>query len=146
MTPALLAHRPCPNPSSLSFLCTSHCPSLYNPCEVMNFYEMRAHTHLRTIAAMDELELLFLPAKQASALLGLTSSAGGGGKGKKGQKQAGVGAASASHHVLVCAGTDGATPLFHVHYQTAPKAGKGSNAAPSFSCTLCSPSPLVDPP
>ena len=104
----------------------------------MNFYEMRTHRHLRTVAAMDELESArFLPAKQAKLLLGLTTSGSSsdGGKAKKGLKQKQVSVIDGGcHHVLVCGGQTGLLRLFHVLYHAAPKAGKGSNAGHTFSC------------
>ena len=130
-------------PSSACCAASSNLPPLLFLCvlatpQVMNFYEMRTHRHLRTVAAMDELESArFLPAKQAKLLLGLTTSGSSsdGGKAKKGLKQKQVSVIDGGcHHVLVCGGQSGLLRLFHVLYHAAPKTGKGSNAGHTFSC------------
>ena len=110
---------------------------------------MRTHSHLRTVAAMDELEAVsFLPRKLATALLGLgpaaaadAAAAGSGSKSRKGKKKiVSVSAGDAggeghqSHHVIVCGGQSGLLRFYQVHYQAAPSMGKGSNTAQSFAC------------
>jgi hypothetical protein len=91
---------------------------------------MRTHSHLKTVAAMDELETaIFLPRAQTDAMLGLSTAAGNG----NGKSDA------ACHHVVVCAGQVGVLRLYHVYYKPTASKGKGSNAAAAFTCA-----PLVN--
>ena len=94
---------------------------------------MRTHSHLKTVAAMDELETaIFLPRAQTDAMLGLSTAAAAAGNGN-GKSDA------ACHHVVVCAGQVGVLRLYHVYYKPTASKGKGSNAASAFTCV-----PLVN--
>ena len=84
---------------------------LHPDTQVINFYETRTHTHLHTVACMDELEgCFFLAAAHARQVLGSGDSGG---------------------HVFVTGGSRGALRLYSVSYAYSASAGKKS----VFSCT-----------
>ena len=73
--------------------------------KVINFYDLRDMTHLKTMAVMEELEVaLILPRDQSVSLLREGGGGGGGGEGKK-RKASVVGLGSS--HVLVVGGDKG---------------------------------------
>ncbi len=68
----------------------------FSPSQVLNFYELRNYTHLKTVAAMDELEsAVFLSRPISAALLGKEDD----------------------NHVLLCGGQSGLVRLYQVSFR-----------------------------
>jgi hypothetical protein len=101
--------------------------------QILNFYDLSTHKHLKTVPIMEELEgVVTLSKARSDDLLGVAAASSGSAvsKRKKGSSSSSSSsvASAARAFVLVCAGEKGVVKFFSVAY-------KGSKDAASFAIT-----------
>jgi U3 small nucleolar RNA-associated protein 13 len=108
-------------PTSLSFSNDGYFMASVGRDQVMNFYELRGRTHVKTIPVMDEMEgVLFLNQKHSEALLAAFGTQVDHGKSKKRSREDRDSEAG-STHVVLTAGLKGFIRVLKITYNVSSR-------------------------